>query len=198
MDKVSTLQNIVPHNGPITSVSVGPRTGMVFATGGDDKMLNLWSLGKQSPCASYGPFPSFVSSTRFDNTEEIIICGNNGGAVLVFDLSASKMTSSWSAHRSIVNNIVIDPSNNQNIASCGHDGMVKVFNPKSRQPIATFTHGSCSVNCLAYSSDGKYLSSCGDDGIVKVFDLVAGGLLSYFECHTGPAKFVEFHHSENI
>ena len=37
----------VAHSAPVNCVHLGRRSGSVLATGGDDKKVNIWSVGKQ-------------------------------------------------------------------------------------------------------------------------------------------------------
>ena len=36
----------VAHNGPCTCLSIGQKSGHVLVTGGEDKIVNLWAIGK--------------------------------------------------------------------------------------------------------------------------------------------------------
>jgi hypothetical protein len=36
----------VAHGGPCTCLSIGQKSGHVLVTGGDDKKVNLWAIGK--------------------------------------------------------------------------------------------------------------------------------------------------------
>ena len=38
----------VAHSAPVNCVHLGRRSGSVLATGGDDKKVNIWSVGKQN------------------------------------------------------------------------------------------------------------------------------------------------------
>lgn len=196
--RLTLLQNTIAHKGSVTCSSIGPRTGLVFATGGEDKMFNLWGVNRQQPCASFGPLNSYATSCEFKNMEEIIFVGNKGGSGLLYDIGAAKLIGSWGIHRSSVNCVTFDPTNEQNMATAGDDGFVKLLSQKSPSPYLTWSDSKSPINCVTFSSDGKYLASAGDDGTVRVYDIAAGNMLVCFETRNVSIKTVRFHPTEDI
>ena len=43
---VCNKMKFVAHNGPCTCLSIGQKSGHVLVTGGEDKIVNLWAIGK--------------------------------------------------------------------------------------------------------------------------------------------------------
>ena len=51
------LENFVAHDAEVRSLSIGKKSSRVFITGGNDRKVNLWAFGKQTPllvCVLYG------------------------------------------------------------------------------------------------------------------------------------------------
>jgi WD40 repeat protein len=50
------LENFVAHDAEVRSLSIGKKSRRVFITGGNDRKVKLWAIGKQTPllvCAPY-------------------------------------------------------------------------------------------------------------------------------------------------
>jgi len=91
--KLHQMQNAIAHEGQNNTMTLGQRTAQVFATGDDDRFVFLWSIGNNDPRPNFGPFQSTVTSCCFSADEEHILCGNNGGTVMLFDLNENRCAS---------------------------------------------------------------------------------------------------------
>ena len=196
--KLHQLQNVIAHEGIIDTMALGQRTAKVFATGGDDRFLFLWSVGSNNPRASFGPFQSPITACHFSNNEEKILCGNQGGTVMLFDLNENRCASNWTAHRSAVNGLTFHTTNEKLVLSCGYDGKMHVLSSQQRRPLQSYTTHQGPVNHVSCSPDGRYAATCGDDKTVRVFDLTAQRQLCKLDGHTDAVTCVEFHGSEPL
>lgn len=190
--RTSLLQKVKAHEGAITTMCLGQRS--VFATGGEDLMLTLWSVGKQTPPAVLGPLQSPATACVFSVTENEICYGNRGGTVQLFDLVNSKPIINWTAHPSAVNCITYNPTekSSKTFLSCGNDGSIRLLSTSSRKPVQIIKAHEGPVNCVCYSPDGKYAASSGVDGKVKIFDLNTYSQVTSFS-HTDSISSVRFH-----
>lgn len=41
------------HDAEVRSLSIGKKSSRVFITGGNDRKVNLWAIGKQTPLLVY-------------------------------------------------------------------------------------------------------------------------------------------------
>lgn len=64
------------------------------------------------------------------------------------------------------------------LASVGHDGTVRLWDPVTGQLTTTLKDHSGTVNSLAFSSDGRLLANAGLDGVVNLWDLCSSALVS--------------------
>ena len=64
----------------------------MLATGGDDRRVNLWSLGKPNNVLSISGITSPVQSVAFNSSENWIGAGSKSGVIKVFDLEEKKST----------------------------------------------------------------------------------------------------------
>lgn len=196
--KLQQIQNLIAHEGKINTISLCQQTGAGFATGGDDRHLNLWSIGSNSPRESFGPFQSAITACKFNQTEDKILCGNNGGTVMLFDLNETRCTNNWSAHRSAVHSLAFHLQNPQYAASCGYDGRVNLLSTQQRRPVQKYEMHKGPANSVDISPDGKYIASGGDDHSVRIFDVTAQRQLMKFDAHTDIVTCVRFHPNEQI
>jgi hypothetical protein len=131
-------------------------------------------------------------------TEEQILCGNNGGTVMLFDLNESRCAANWTAHRSAVQGLTFHGSNTKICLSCGYDGKLNVLSVQQRQPVQTYSAHPSPINHVSCSADQRYAATCGEDKTVRVFDLTAQRQWMKFEVHSDAVNCVEFHPVEPI
>lgn len=196
--KLHQVQNLIAHEGIINTVCLGHTTSRVFATGGDDRFLYLWAVGNNNPRSSFGPFQSSPTISKFDDSEEKILCGNNGGTVMLFDLNESRCLNNWAAHRSAVNSVIFHPRNDKMVLSCGYDGKMKIFSRNQRSAIQAYSAHEGPANCVCCSQEGKYVATGGNDKIIRIFDIVAQRKVAQFEGHTDAVTFVAFHPTDPV
>lgn len=192
------LQRVQAHEGAINAMCIGKNTGLVFATGGEDRLLNLWSVGKDTPPAVFGPLKSPVTACEFAFSDNEIACGNQTGTVRLFDINALKCACTCPVHRAEVTAIAFNPTNKNMMVSVGADGVLQVLTLDSDRPVATFNAHNGAARCVAISHDGRLIATGGDDKCVKVFDIQSGRELASFKSHTGAVQAVEFGPKGNV
>jgi WD40 repeat protein len=77
------------------------------------------------------------------------------------------------AHSDTVFSVAFSPDGKQ-LASCGADKFVKVFDVSTGKFIRAFEGHTHHVLGVSWQSDGKVLVSCGADNAVKIWDLDTG------------------------
>ena len=84
--RASKLQDFVAHASTVNSVFIGRKSGTLMATGGDDKKVNIWSIGKPNCIASITGHQSAVECVALDANEQTVVAGSAGGTVKMWDL----------------------------------------------------------------------------------------------------------------
>ena len=189
---VFLLQRVQAHEGPINTMCLGKNTGLVFATGGDDKLLNLWTVGKDTPPAVFGPLKSPVTACEFASTDSEIACGNQSGTVRLFDINALKCVATFPVHRCEVTAVAFNPLDNGMMFSVGCDGVMHVLAANSDKPVASIPAHEGPARCVSVSFDGRFVATGGDDKCVKVFDMKMGKHVGVLKSHDGAVSAVEF------
>lgn len=189
------LQEFAAHTANVNCVSLGGKSGRVLVTGGDDRKVNLWAVGKPACIMSLSGHTTAIEAVRFSPTEELVCAGSMAGAVKVWDLEAARIVKTLTGHRAAIKALDFHPYGDF-LATGSSDTNIKLWDIRRKGCIFTYKGHSSTVNSLRFSPDGQWVASAGDDGFVKVWDIRAGRLLSELREHTAPVNEVVFHPHE--
>jgi katanin p80 WD40 repeat-containing subunit B1 len=188
------FQEFAAHSGNVQCVSVGRRSFKVLATGGDDRKVNVWALGKPNALLSLSGHTTAVSSVCFDVQEEVVVGGATSGTIKLWDLDQGKAIRTLLGHRSDCLAVDFHPYG-AFFVSGSLDTNLKVWDIRRKACIQTYKGHSSGLSVVRFSPDGKWVVSGDEDGLVKVWDLSAGKQL-YEYVHDGAVTSLAFHPSE--
>ncbi|XP_043224557.1 katanin p80 WD40 repeat-containing subunit B1-like isoform X2 [Amphibalanus amphitrite] len=191
----SKIEEFVAHNSNVNCLALGHKSGRVLVTGGDDKKVNLWAVGKPHCIMSLSGHTTSVECVRFGNTEELVCAGSSSGAIKIWDLEAARLVRTLTGHKSNTRCIDFHPYGDF-LASGSFDTNIKLWDIRRKGCIFTYKGHNQMVNSVKFSPDGQWIASAGEDGGVKLWDLRAGKMLTELVRHTGPVVDVEFHPHE--
>lgn len=183
------------HGANVNCLALGHKSGRVMVTGGDDKKVNLWAIGKQSCFMSLSGHTTPVECVQFNHVEELACAGSRAGALKVWDLEAAKLVRTLTGHRDSIKCVDFHPYGDF-LASGSADSSIKLWDSRKKGCICTFTGHSMKVNSVKFSPDGQWIASGGDDSKVKIWDLRVGHVLKEFTEHVNAVTSVEFHPHE--
>ncbi|XP_052201919.1 katanin p80 WD40 repeat-containing subunit B1 homolog KTN80.4-like isoform X2 [Diospyros lotus] len=186
------LQEFVAHSGSVNCLSVGKKTTRLFITGGDDKKVNLWSIGKPTALMSLCGHASPVESLGFDSTEVLVLAGASAGVIKLWDLEETKMVRTLTGHRSNCTAVEFHPFG-EFFASGAMDTNLKIWDIRKKGCIHTYKGHTRGISTIKFTPDGRWVVSGGFDNVVKVWDLTAGKLLHDFKFHEGHIRSIDFH-----
>ncbi|XP_047739783.1 katanin p80 WD40 repeat-containing subunit B1 isoform X2 [Hyalella azteca] len=189
------FKEFVAHSGAVNCLALGHKSGRVLATGGDDKKVNLWAVGKPNCILSLSGHTTSIECVRFGGSEELVCAGSQSGALKIWDLEATKIVRTLTGHKSGIRSIDFHPYGDF-IGTGSLDTNIKLWDIRRRGCIFTYKGHSEAVNGIKFSPDGQWIASAGEDSIVKLWDLRAGKMLTEFMGHQGPVQDVEFHPHE--
>ena len=98
--KSTKTQEFVAHGGGATCLHVGRKSGSVIVTGGEDKKVNVWAIGKTNAILSLSGHTSAIECVTFDSNEQTVIAGSAGGTLKLWDLEQAKVARTLTGHRS--------------------------------------------------------------------------------------------------
>ena len=94
------LQDFLGHHGAIQSARLGQKSGQLVATGGEDRRVNIWQVsGPPQPLITLSGHASTPQSLVFDQGEENLVVGCQGGSIQVWNLGTKKVQASFTGHR---------------------------------------------------------------------------------------------------
>lgn len=193
--KAWKLQDFMAHGADVKCLGLGHKSGRVLVTGGDDRKVNLWSVGKPHSIMSLTGHTTSIESVRFGHDEELVVAGSLSGALKIWDLEAAKILRTLTGHKAGIKSLDFHPYGNF-AASGSMDCNVKLWDIRRKGCIFTYKgHTNC-VNCLRFTPDGQWLATASDDSTIKIWDLTAGKQLTELKLHRGPVNIVEFHPSD--
>ncbi|KYM94142.1 Katanin p80 WD40-containing subunit B1, partial [Cyphomyrmex costatus] len=206
-------EEFVAHTPNVNCLALGHKSGRVLVTGGDDKKVNLWAVGKQN-CIMSSRLNTMICRTnlnlylfllsghttpiecvRFGQTEDLVCAGSQTGALKIWDLEHAKLARTLTGHKSGIRCMDFHPYG-ELLASGSLDTAIKLWDIRRKGCIFTYKGHNRTVNSLKFSPDGQWIASAGEEGMVKLWDLKAGRQLREFSEHRGPATTVEFHPHE--
>ena len=194
--KVRSLQPFVAHGSGVNCLHVGPNSAGVLATGGADRMVNVWRVGKPNALMTLGGHNTPITSVRFNNKEENVSAGSQGGTIKIFALgSGGKSVRNLSGHRSDVTCLDTHPYHSY-LLSGSADTNIKVWDIRRKNCMGTYRGHANAVNNVLFSPDGSLAASGDEDGTVKVWDLTAGKLLYESLEHKRAITAIAFHPTE--
>ncbi|XP_077982577.1 katanin p80 WD40 repeat-containing subunit B1-like [Glandiceps talaboti] len=189
------LQEFVAHGANVNCLALGSKSGRVMVTGGEDKKVNMWAVGKPNCIMSLSGHTTPVESVRFGNSEELVAAGSQSGTIKIWDLEAAKIVRTLTGHKSSIRTLDFHPYG-EFVVSGSLDTNIKLWDVRRKGCIFTYRgHNNC-VNSVRFSPDGRWVGSAGEDGITKLWDLTAGKIVHEFTNHQGPVNSVEFHPNE--
>ncbi|KAL7636527.1 UNVERIFIED_CONTAM: hypothetical protein RMT77_013302 [Armadillidium vulgare] len=189
------FKEFVAHGANVNCLALGQKSGRVLVTGGDDKKVNLWAVGKPNCILSLSGHSTAVECVRFGGSEELVCAGSLSGALKIWDLEATKIVRTLTGHKANIRSIDFHPYGDF-ICTGSLDTNIKLWDIRRKGCIFTYKGHNLTVNSLKFSPDGQWISSAGEDCAVKLWDLRAGKMLTEFSSHTGPVSDVEFHPHE--
>jgi len=96
------LQDFVAHGSSVNCLALGHKSGRVLVTGGDDKKVNLWAVGKHGCIMSLSGHSTPVECVQFGHTEELVCAGSQTGALKIWDLEAAKIVRTLTGHKATI------------------------------------------------------------------------------------------------
>lgn len=195
--RVWKLQDFVAHSGRAQCARLGEKSGQVLATGGDDKRVNIWKVGKPNAMMSLTGHTSAVECLVFDKQEEVLVVGCAGGSMQVWNLEYRKMAGTLSGHRTACGAVEFHPYG-EFFASGSADTNLKIWDLRRKSCIQTYKGHTGPITTIRFSPHGRWVATGGQDNQVKLWDLTAGKLMRDLDVHKGPITSIAFHPKEYL
>ncbi|KXS15134.1 WD40 repeat-like protein [Gonapodya prolifera JEL478] len=194
--RASRLYEFSSDSSAITCLSIGRKSGRVLVTGGEDRRVNLWAIGKPQAIMSLVGHTSPIESVTLDWPEEIAVAGAGNGSIKLWDLDHSKVIRTLTGHKPTfrVGALEFHPFG-EFFASGSADATCKIWDVRRKGCIQTY-HNDDAISVLRISPDGRWIACGGMSGTVKIWDMTAGRLLRNFCDHVLSVTSLSFNPAE--
>ena len=194
-------QTNTAHKEPVRAMSIGPCSGRVFASGGNDKMLYLWALTDEDPILEFGPFQAPVSCCSFSSQENFIAFGTDNGYISLIDLDEGNTLNAWMIDGTAITCITVSPKIEDCVAAGDMDGNVYLFYGDSGVPIQQYQAHDGEVLAVRICPQGNLLATSGSDHLIRIYDLIRGeifGTINPTKKFDSAVLGLDFHPEEKI
>lgn len=189
------LQEFTAHGANVNCLALGHKSGRVLVTGGDDKKVNLWAIGKENCIMSLSGHATPVECVKFGHTEDLVCAGSQSGILKVWDLEAAKLVRTLAGHKAAIKCVDFHPYGDF-LASGSLDTSIKMWDIRRKGCIFTYKGHEQTVNSIQFSPDGQWIASGDEEGQIKIWDLRIGRILKEMNKHVGAVTDIEFHPHE--
>lgn len=164
------------HAAPLIGCRFDPSGRFVFA-GGQDNAVQRWELssGKKTTLVGH---ESWIRALAFSGKDQLLLSGDYHGRLLIWPAQADapKPVRTIDAHAGWLRAVSVSRTG-QLCATCGNDGLIKLWSIPDGKPVRTLSGHGCHVYNVAFSPNGTVLASCDLKGVVKLWDVAKGALL---------------------
>jgi WD40 repeat protein len=161
------------YDVPLTTLRTDP-TGRFAAAGAEDLAVQLWDLDSGQR-RTLNAHKSWVRSIDFSSDGNRMFTACWGGNINVWDTGQDQPTPllTIQAHRGAARFVRVSPDGTQ-LATCGNDLLVKVWNLADGKKVHEFCGHERHVYGVDFHPDGDYLVSQDLMGGTNVWDLKSG------------------------
>ncbi|KAI9090476.1 WD40-repeat-containing domain protein [Phlyctochytrium arcticum] len=194
-NRASKIYDFVAHDAATTCLRIGPKSGRVMVTGGEDRKVNLWTIGKTTPILSLGGHATSIECVTLDWPEEIVVAGSSAGTIKLWDLEHAKVIRTLPGHKAAAKCVEFHPFG-EFFASGSADSSIKIWDVRRKGCIQTYHGHHGAITTLRITPDGRWIATGGTDSCVKLWDMTAGKLLHSYSDHTEAVTTLAFNPSE--
>jgi WD40 repeat protein len=156
------------HEGPIAGIAAH---GDFVATAGYDNKLILWDNRTRKAIAR-GTHDHLVNNCAFSTDGKWLVSASSDYSARLWALPSMRLQAVLPGHSDDVDMAVFSP-NDQLIATCALDRLVRIFNLQG-QCITTCEGHTGNVLSLAWTPDSQYVVSTSVDGTIRKWDICTG------------------------
>ncbi len=156
---------------PLSAVAFSP-DGKLFALGGADATVRLWSTAGLAEVRAFRGHADWVTGVAFTADGRAVLSTSADKTVRRFDVPRAEAAAT-AGHTGAVQAVAVSP-NGLLLATAGRDRAIKIWSLADGRLLTTLTGSGAAVNVLAFLSD-ETLASSGSDGRVRWWALAGAG-----------------------
>lgn len=150
----------------------------ILAAGHNDGSIKVWDLASGLVVATFAGHRSAITALQFDRNGTRVVSGSADASVIMWDLVAEEGLFKLKGHKSHITGIflvseeaVADDAIEDYLVTVSKDGLVKLWDLKSKQCVETHLAHSGECWSLGANAAKDMLITCGSKDQVKVWEL---------------------------
>ncbi len=164
-------QELVEHNGRVTSVAFSSKPGYIFVTGAMDKMVKVWDRKTTKVVVNFDQAQAGITGLAFLSNGDQFVGSSMDGNLYWWGVGHNERKNIYSgypirtvrAHEDGVTAFSAS-ANMQRLATGGMDKRVCIWKMVDGGLVAEFKEPTAPVYCTALSPDGKIAAAAGREG----------------------------------
>jgi len=160
------------HDGEVSSLRFSI-SGKYFVSGGADRKVKVWEVGRGS-CTPHGTLMGCnqsVTCVRFDSTEKMILAASNDNACRIWGLHDQRLKHTLTGHTGKVLSAKFLGEDSSKIVSGSHDRTLKIWDLRSKACTKTIFAGSSCNDLLTADVAGTTIISGHFDKKIRFWDV---------------------------
>lgn len=162
------LRTLIGHRSVVEAVAFSP-DGQLVASGSDDNTVRLWEISTGQEVRSWSV--DFSRSLAFSPDGQMLACGSIDSGIKLLSIGGQGAVTTLLSKTS-VESLAFDGSGGVLAAGTG-EGEIELWNPKTREMLATLKGHRSLVTSISFGPDGNILASGGWDASIKLWDVRA-------------------------
>jgi WD40 repeat protein/transcriptional regulator with XRE-family HTH domain len=180
------------HTGLIENLAFAP-DGQRIASCGDDETIRIWDTTSGANVQTIAAQNTvYAVAWSFDSTH--LASGYADGRIQIWKLPGTQTATcvqTLRGHTFWAYGVAFAPNGDQ-LASCGWDRTVRLWDVASGRCLHTLEGGADRVMMVAWSPDGHTVASAGFDGMIRLWDAKLGSYREGLQGHTAPVYSLAF------
>ncbi|MDP5338896.1 MAG: WD40 repeat domain-containing protein, partial [Nodularia sp. (in: cyanobacteria)] len=180
------IRTLTDNQGAVSSVAISPDSNFLAVGSCEHPRSNVkvWDLKRGKLLHTLLGHQKPVNVVTISADGQIMASGSH--KIKIWNLHTSdRISTLW--HTSAVHAIAIS-HDGKILASGSADSKIRLWNPRTGDPLRALIGHSGEVKSITMSPDGKFLFSGSADKTIKIWDLISGKLLHTLNSHADEVK----------